>query len=345
MVYNEMYNIICKEHFNLLNLKTLDTIVSINENDQNIVLNDLAEKLYETIISKIDDIDFGSIPNSKGDIEKIENFDRIVDCLDLLTRIITEYKQDITPVKAVVDCINNLRERKQMFEKAYLVNAELPIVIYNTMALNIVTTTSFLISTCVEYIKDTTTDTYVIVVDKVGLKHTIDFLILKNIIKFNNICKNGELDRVLNETLSVKAKHLMGVEIAVGATSVIAIATIIITIIPILRECIYFFYFARVKISDYFTIQADLLEMNASSLEYKDIYRNGNVIDKDRKNDIITKQKSIISPLRKIADFFRIKNKQATNKTEIEIKNDSKKYNIDDVIGDKHLDSTADSLF
>lgn len=345
MIFKEAYNAICKEHFDLLDRKTLKTIVSINENDQNIVLNDLAEKLYETILDKIDDIDFGSIPNSKGDIEKIENFDKIVDCLDLLTRIITEYKQDITPIKAVVDCINNLRERKPMFEKAYLVNAELPIVIYNTMALNIVTSTSFLISTCVEYIKDNTTDGYIIVVDKVALKHTIDFLILKNIMKFNTICKNGELDRVLNETLSYKAKKLMGVDVAIGAGSAFAIATIIISIIPILRECIYFFYYSRVKLSDYFTLQADLLELNASSLEYKDIIKNNKSLSKSEKEDIIVKQRSIVGPLRKLADFFRVKNKQATNKVNSEISNENKKNKINDIIGDKHLDSTADSLF
>lgn len=343
MTLKQKYMTVIKEHFDVTHKKTLDVMLMINENDQNTIMSNLAQKLYQVIIEKVDDIDFGTIPHSKGDIEQIENFDKITDSLSIMVDLITEYKQDITPIKVVVDCINNLRSRKDMFKKAYVINNELPITIYNTMALSIVGGTSFLISTCVEYIKDSKNDTYTATVDKVGLKKSKDYLLIKNMERFNNLCKSGEFDKTMDYVLSSSSKQLMGLDIAVGAAGVVAVTTLLLSIIPLLRECIYFFYYSRVKLTDYFTIQADLIQMNVVNMETRELYRNGNLVDTDEKGKILTKQKSVVDSLRKLADFFRIKEKKATNETEKVIKLENKKHKVDDVIDT--IPDSASSLF
>ena len=343
MTQTENYMTLIKEHFDIKDRKTLDVLLAINENDQNIVLSNLAEKLYGVIVDKIDDIDFGTIPQSKGDIEAIENFEKIVDSLSIMTDLITEYKQDIAPIKSVVDCINNLRSRKDMFKKAYVIDNEIPILIYNTMAISIVGATSFLISTCIEYIKDTKNDTYVATVDKVGLKKSKEYVLIRNINKFNTICTSGEFDKTMNYILSSSSKQLMGIDVAMGAAGLVAVTTLILAIIPLIRECIYFFYYSRVKLTDYFTIQADLIQMNISNLESRELYRNGRIIDDKEKVKIVSKQKSILDALRKMADFFRIKTKKAENDMERSIDSENRKYKIDDMINT--VPDSASSLF
>lgn len=343
MTQKEKYDNILKEHFDLRDKKTLDVMLMINENDQNTIMTNLAQKLYKVIIDKVDNIDFGTIPHSKGDIEQIENFDKIVESLSIMTDLITEYRQDIAPIKTVVDCINNLKDRKDMFKRSYTLNNELPVTIYNTMALSIVGGTSFLISTCVEYIKDNSTDTYIATVDKVGLKKSKEYLLIKNMQRFNNLCKAGEFDKTMNYVLSNSSKQLMGINIAVGTAGIIAGTTLILSIIPLIRECIYFFYYSRVKISDYFTIQADLIQMNVSNMESRELYRNGKLVDEEEKQKIILKQKTILDSLRKMADFFRITNKKSENQTEKVIKNEIKKHKVDEVIDS--IPDSASSLF
>ena len=59
------------------------------------------QKFLPKIVEKVDDIDFGTIPRSRGDITKIENYTSLMECIDILRNIIVEYKENTLPIDTV----------------------------------------------------------------------------------------------------------------------------------------------------------------------------------------------------------------------------------------------------
>ena len=135
-VINEFDEIV-REHMNLMDRTTRKTIISLDEADQNQLLAALTSKLYDKIVEKVDDIDFGTIPRSRGDITKIENYTSLMECIDILRNIIVEYKENTLPIDTVSSAVENLKQRKALFMKAYALNVEMPIILYNTIALRL----------------------------------------------------------------------------------------------------------------------------------------------------------------------------------------------------------------
>ena len=140
------YDFVLKEYFDTSNRKSMQALLSLNESDQNQAMMALASKLYEKIVAKVDDIDFGTIPASKGDITQIGNYLEMRDCINIIGEILAHYKQDMTPLTIIENAIENIKSSKKVWEKAFLVGSELPITFYNTIVLSIVSGVSLLIS-------------------------------------------------------------------------------------------------------------------------------------------------------------------------------------------------------
>ena len=68
----------------------------------------LANKLYGFIKQKVDDIDFGTIPKSKGDITKIDNYQNLVDCIETIRSMVIEYKQPTYIISAYYESIRSV---------------------------------------------------------------------------------------------------------------------------------------------------------------------------------------------------------------------------------------------
>ena len=85
--------------------------------------------------------------------------------------------------------------------------------------------------------------------------------------------------------------------------------------------------------SDYFDIQADLLQMNIYNIE-----RNEN-IEPDSKKKIVEKQSKIVSI------FINISVKEADNKTKSNISSENIKFNADKHSGDIDIDKSVSVLF
>lgn len=83
------------EYFDLSDKETFSYLRSLEEADQNNVLTALTSKLYDKMVEKVDDIDFGDIPKSRGDITKLPNYDKVVDCVDIIKGILISSKQDL----------------------------------------------------------------------------------------------------------------------------------------------------------------------------------------------------------------------------------------------------------
>ena len=132
MITNEVSEVF-REYLDLSNLDNLRLVNSLNETSQNQFLVALTSKLYDKIQAKATKIDYSSVEYSRGDIQKIQNYGQIVEALDILKRIVIEYHENPAPVDTVIEAIMNLRDRKQLFGKAFVIGSSLPILVYNNI--------------------------------------------------------------------------------------------------------------------------------------------------------------------------------------------------------------------
>jgi hypothetical protein len=330
------------EYFDKTDDLTRSILLSVNEADQNVVMTSLSNKLYQHIVDKVDDIDFGTIPLSKGDITQIDNYDKLVDCIDIITKILVSYHQPTEPTIGVVSmALQNMIDRTDMFTKAYKLNVEMPIIIYNTIALSIVSSVSFMISSCIEFIKLPDDEGFSLAVDKAALNKSKDNLLFTDLAKFNKMCGSGELDKAMDFIFANNAKGLTGsgAVLAFNASSVAVSLGLVLLIIPVIRELIFFFYYSRTRVADYFDAQASLLQMNAYNVE-----NNLSREPKTRK-EIAAKQRKVADFFKKIANTIKIQNKSGERDAQKEIKElNTKKYKHDEVL-DSIPDSSNSVLF
>ena len=168
------------------------TCTVINEAEQDELIRNITDKIYQKITMNITDIDFGSIPYSEGDITKIENYNLLVDALQDLEDLYTRYRQDLTQINVVKDAIENVKANKGLFFKAFAARADLRMLTYNTVVLSIVASVSFLISAtaAIEFFFDPKTKNLNLAIDSAVLKgNSNDKLLLDNLVKFNKLCK------------------------------------------------------------------------------------------------------------------------------------------------------------
>lgn len=325
------------EHFDLSDKETFSYLRSIEEADQNKVMIALTSKLYNHLVEKVDDIDFGDIPSSRGDITKLPNYDKVVNCVSIIRGILENSKQDLEPVIVVEDAIRHLNTNKEIFVRAYQLNMELPMVVYNTMVLSIYSGISLLISSCIEFVKSTDNTGFDIALDKVQLKKTKDALIFRDLkalnISFEKDNLPKALDTLIRQGTNIKsAPKNESVGITLAAVGTIGpIIWIIMNIIPILRELTFFFFNCRAKIANYFDAQAALLQMNAYNLAAK-----ASNSDKDVA-EIQKKQLKIADKFKKIANLVSVNINKASVAAEKETKEFEKKLKINDVKDDGSL--------
>ena len=326
-----------EEYFDITDTKTRKILLTINEADQAQVMQSLTSRLYDRIVDKVDDIDFGDIPDTKGDITKLPNYDKIMDSIEIIRDILKESKQSTAPIDVIATAVENVRSRRELFNRAYMMNVELPMITYNSICLAIISSISFLISACIEFIKTPNSDGFEISIDKVALAKTKQNLVFDNLAKFNESCRKGDLDKAMDYVIRGNVQNFAD-GLATGIVFGVAIFTILFNIIPILQELVFFFYYTRTRVSDYFDVQADLLQMNAHNLELT------STRDPEETKKIVKKQMRIVDLFRKISNKLRIKCKEAEVKATKEIVTNSKKEKIDDVM-DTVPDSGSSVLF
>lgn len=326
------------EYFDHSDEETRKVLLAVNETDQSSILLSLTSKLYDSIIDKVDDINFDEIPASKGNISKLSNFDKMVETCTTIKQILTQYKQPTEDnIDQIIAAINNMNQLSPLFVKAYMLNMEMPIVMYNTITMAIIMSISYMISNCIEFIKTPTADSFETIINNTSLVKTKNHLLFTNLIKFNAACKKGEIEKVIDYVIKSRSKQFLGGALVVGET--IAIVGIMFNIIPIMRELIYFYYYNRVRISDYFALQSDLLVMNV----YK-IKQNEPDKFKAEKDSIIKQQTAIANTFRKIADAVAIDCKQSEKNATKELTSNNKKYKTTDIM-DSIPDSAGSSIF
>ena len=225
MILND-YNSIIRENFNISDTQTRKTIIALEDAEQSQLLGALSSALYDKIINKVDKIDFGTIPRSRGDITKVDGFENTMECLKIMRALVMEYKENPACVDTVLGAIENIRSRKALFMKAYALNVELPMVLYNLTVSSIEQTVSFLISVCIQYIKDPATNSMSAALDKVAYNNARENLLYEQLVAFNNSCNTKELDQVLNNVIKNGSKvHESTIIINVGKDNEVDVKT------------------------------------------------------------------------------------------------------------------------
>ena len=212
---------------------------------------------------------------------------------------------------------------------------------YNTTVLSIISGISLMIASCIEFIKVPNQDTFEISLDKVAYAKTKNNLLYNNLKKFNKICSNGEFDKAMEHVIQNRLKGISESAATILTTAAIVggVIAIIANIIPILRELVFFFYYTRMRVSDFFDIQADLLQMNVYNLQ------NNTSLDDAKKERTISKQLKIVDLFRKISNKISFSLKKAEVDATKEITASSKKMKLDDVVDELPDSASSSALF
>lgn len=370
-------------YFDITDEMTRKVLLSVNEADQNIIMQALANKLYGHIVDRVDDIDFGTIPLSRGDITKIDNYEQLTDCINILRDILQNYKQPLDSIDTIAIALENLIDRKDFFVRAYKLNVEMPIVTYNTIALSIVAAVSFMITSSIEFIKLPGDGGFNIAMSRASKVKSKDHVLFSNLSKFNKSCSDGSFDKtmgfIVKNNIAVHREGVAdilfnaGTKIAgatpgpigaavkvgnavakvglaaaahpkitaavVGAAISAAILPVMILIVKFIRNLIYFSYYARVKVSDYFDAQSALLMMNAYNVE------NNLTRDEKHRKEIADNQRKIAEFFKKVSNKLNVAEKVASSKGAKDIdKEENEKLKYNDVI-DGIPDSSQSILF
>ena len=312
------------EYFDLSDKATRQMFL-LDEAGATSVLTSLTNRLYDHIVKKTTSIDYGSIPDTKGDITKLTMYEDLKDVCAIIKGIVEDYGEKSGPIDTVTLAMANVESRKDLFMRAYRADCELPVLLYENTVLAIVNATSYLIAACIELIKAPSDETYRIQLDKLAYSKSRDHLLYTTLDKFNKACEKGDVDKAVNEVINKRIRKFTGVAMASVAAGVIIGLVVIMNIIPILRELVYLHFYTRTRISDFFNMQADLLQMNAYNVE-----GNGAMNAEERK-EIVKKQQAIAEDFRKIANKIQIDGKQAEVKASREIQANQRKYKVDDI--------------
>lgn len=326
----------------------IDILKVINENingsfysmDESVQLSaaeKVLDKVFSMTIGKYNKINFGDIEKTRGDITKLKFYKNLDECIKTLDEI-NNVTHKLTGLSTIKLAIDNMIKLKPNFEKSFRVQNNCGIMLYNIITYSIMESTSYLIATSINFLSNDE----IIISDVNGSVVLIDSLD-----RFNKLAADGTVYRfisevekeVLNEgigatiasflgkTVGNSIKNLNnpstgtpgltkgGVVIAVSVT----IIAIMIAIVPLIRQIVYFIYNTKHKISESAELQAAMLEMNIKLL-----------VEKGESPKVIAKQQKWVERFRKLADKFSLDVEKGERDSKNEIKND--KIDMDAVL-------------
>lgn len=351
MSLTDQYQDILTEFFDVTDKITRKTMLYINESEKSQVLGALANKLYSKIVQDVTNIDYGTIPLTKGDITKMENYLDILETLQIVRDIQVQFKQSTDDVDTVLLAIENTKKYQPIWTKAFGIDCEFVEVMYNNICMAIVSATAIIVSTSIEYIKDPNEGTFDAALIKISKNKSAKALMLRNLKKYNDACAKGDVEKACKDLLSYNRAFKEQAAIAeseqclqeLGAGSlalaslapeipavVLSVTSLIIVLkcfIPFLRELTVTFLNAKQSFSDYLSIEADVVRMNAEKVQYMSAKSDAT------KKKIKNKQLKIADRLKKMSDVLAVKMTKASKIAETEVKADThEKVKINDVV-------------
>lgn len=289
----------------------------LTESEEAVITNRMVGNIYQSALKR-KEIDFESIPLSKGDIQKFQGYDNMIGTLSTVRQLSNKFGIKIEELDVVEDTISNIRTYKSVFERGFALDNEFLILFYNSLVYACVDSTSLILSSYVDYVKTVNAVEFSLRKGK-GITGN---LCIENLKKFNKSVKTGEFSRFANGMLDKNKQNFVGGAMA-GKMALVAV----LGVVPILRELVYQFYDKRMVLAEKLEQQATFLEMNAVRLKASDM-------PADKRNKVLAKQKDQIKKLEKYADKVRIDSQISNNHAREAIKKDNKDWTINTLSND-----------
>jgi hypothetical protein len=143
---------------------------------------------------------------------------------------------------------------------------------------------------------------------------------LENLQRFNGEVKVGHFETMANYLFDAQRKNFTGTGIVITGV----VITALVSVIPITRELIYFYYRTRVRLADYLDMQADFLELNRLGVE-------ASSKSAAQKKDILKKQEKIILKCRRRADKLKINDEDIGALAKKQVADDNKGFSLQNI--------------
>ena len=276
--------------------------------------------LYKSAVEKYSDIDFGEIPQSKGDITRLKHYQTLTDSIEALTSIMEQTKVICPELDTVKQSLKIVQAYKKEFSLCFIQDKGMGQMIYNTIVLSIICATNLCISAAVDYLRTPGEDMPKAMSVQKDARKDYNVLIT-NLKDFNDAANSGELRKLFDNILK-KDNFVGGLTLGVSSGAIVAGIALAaaISIVPISRELIYFFYNFRMSVSEYFKAQAEFLEINMAEVQASNM---------KNKPEIVKKHKKRIDQLNKIANKFEVEFNDSNKKAQKQL---SKKIDADTAV-------------
>lgn len=277
------------------------------------------QNLYDLTIQR-SNIDFGDIPDSAGDLEKCKYYKSTKECLDVIDEMYQKNRITDDSTTVIRRAISNVLQFRQQFMTGFRMKHDFVMLSYNALVMAIIDSTDMVIHSYINFIlsADTTYKLNTVQDKKRGV------VCLDSLRAFNQSCDNGTFAQSLKYMIDAKTSNLIETEIVITGVIIAGL----ISIVPIIRELIYFYYHSRVQISDYLKMQADFLEMNKLAVE-------ASSRPPQERKQIIKKQEKVISDLRRRADKIMIDHVDTNDVVKKKVKDESSIFSLASI--DKQL--------
>ena len=264
---------------------------SMNKQDVHQINANLLQKLYESTMKR-NTYDFGEIPKSEGDLEKLKCYKPTVECLDILEDLLKKNRITEPAVSDVRLAISNLIMLKPYFVEGFKLKEEWIIVVYNTTVMAVIDAVTMLIAEYMNYIVGPIKEPFKLT-GKTDKSRGI--VSLDSLRTFNGLVKDNTIQNTLIGSLHHGQKNFTGTAVAIGAGTVFGL----VVITTLIRQLILFFYESRVKMAEYLEMESSFLEANKLSVE-------ASKLPPDKKQRVLAKQEKVILKMRRTADRLKI---------------------------------------
>lgn len=288
--------------------------------------NVMISNLYKSAIEK-SYIDFDDIPDSKGDITKYKGYNTMMETISTIETLASKNNVKIAEIEVIRTAISNLIAYKNLYMNGFSLRKSFVELQYNAIVMACVESTSSLIASYMDYLKRVDVIEFKIVKTKTNSgSHCID--ILK---QYNDSVKSGDYQKLLTGIVNNKEAFVGMETITLG----VVIAGAALSIVPLLRELIFYFYYTRMKASEYLKLQAMMLELNKNHIESLNV-------NPKKKKEILKNQEQIMNKMLKLSEKIKVTQKLATTKSMQEVKKEEKNWSLDNL---KHEVVKTDSTF
>lgn len=312
-------NTVLGEHTDMESINYAKII--LESNDPSPVRNKLQNKYIESILKK-SDMNFGSIPVSRGNLKDWDYYPKMMEVL----KIIRDNSENNITIKTKCDiiekAIDNIIILSPNYSKGFLNHNKYVMTEYNLYVLCVIQAITSILTNSVSYEKSLVDGTVKIkIIDT--RDRTADFYF--NILTaFNNTIENNSLAyRKMLDSFSENGdrNNFTGVEL-VGLA---AITSVILLIVPLTRELIYHFYKLRNCVADSLELQSKFLIMNRHCVE------SNYTLNATKKKKIIEKQEALSKVLENLSSKIRVNTVKASRDSSKEITKDNKSFTIDEI--------------